>query len=158
MLEPLSLTVNGEVWQGLVDPFESLLEVLRERLDLTGAKQGCSQGECGSCTVLLDGKPVMACLTLALEAQGCQIETIEGLAGDSLHPLQQAFVEKGAVQCGFCTPGMIMSAKALMDRKPCFKEQDVRQALAGNHCRCTGYTKIIDAVLSVSEPAGDDYG
>ncbi|MCB1049198.1 MAG: (2Fe-2S)-binding protein [Acidobacteria bacterium] len=153
MPNPCRLMVNGEIWEGLVDPFETLLEVLRERLDLTGAKQGCSQGECGACTVLVDGNPVMACLMLALEAQNTQIETIESLATQELHPLQIAFVEKGAVQCGFCTPGMVLSAKALIDKNPHFQEQDVRAALAGNHCRCTGYTKIIDAVMSLSTGA-----
>ncbi len=146
------LTVNREQHELLVDPWETLSKVLRERLDLTGAKDGCSMGECGSCTVLVDGQPVMACLTLALEVGDRQVETIEGLAeGGRLHPLQRSFVERGAVQCGFCTPGMILSAKALLDDPGPVDEDRIKQALAGNHCRCTGYTKIIEAVLDAGE-------
>jgi aerobic carbon-monoxide dehydrogenase small subunit len=147
----LSMTVNGEPVEVAITPNTSLLEVLREDLGLTGVKEGCSEGVCGACTVLMDGQPVRSCLTLALEAEGSSILTIEGLAEDGrLHVLQQAFVDKGAVQCGFCTPGMILSAKALLDRQPRPTAQDIKRALAGNLCRCTGYQKILEAVTAAA--------
>ncbi len=141
------LIINKESKEILVEPGESLSHVLREKLDITGTKEGCGQGECGACTILLDGKPVMACMMLALECEGREIETIEGLASaEKLHPLQQSFVDKAAVQCGYCTPGMIMSAKALYDSNKDVSEQQIREAISGNHCRCTGYVKIVDAI------------
>ena len=129
-----------------------MLEVLREKLYLTGAKRVCDRGDCGACTVLIDGKAKLSCLTLAVKAQGKEILTVEGLARDEeLHPIQRAFVEQGAVQCGFCTPGMVLAAKALLDRNPTPSEEEVSEGLSGNLCRCTGYTKIIEAVLVASE-------
>jgi len=151
----MRLRVNGEerevgdAWAG-----ESLLHVLRERLRLPGSKNACEQGECGSCSVLLDGELVCACLVLALQARDREVVTIEGLAGDggaALHPIQEAFLEAGAVQCGFCTPGLIVAAHDLLRRHPDPAEADVREALAGNLCRCTGYAKILDAVRLAAE-------
>lgn len=143
----VSLLVNEKNYQLTTSPNRSLLEVLREDLNLTGAKNGCEAGECGACTVLLDGEAVNACLVLIGQADGHRIETIEGLEKNGrAHPLQKAFVAAGAVQCGFCTPGMIMAAKGLLDHNPSPTEADIRSALAGNLCRCTGYTKIIQAV------------
>jgi len=151
----IQLRVNGELYEVAVHPHWTLLEVLREELDLTGAKKGCDAGDCGGCTVILDGKPVVSCLTLAVEADGRDILTIEGLAQNGqLHPIQNAFVEHGAIQCGFCTPGMIMSAKALLDENPNPTEEEVRQAIAGNLCRCTGYVKIVEAILAASQGGG----
>ena len=151
MKHDVSFTVNGESYEVLVEPRESLLDVLRNKLNLTGTKKGCDTGDCGACTVLLDGEAVLACLTLAVRAQGKAIETIEGLAsGETLHPLQKAFIEKGALQCGYCTAGMIMSAKALLQRNPHPSVSSIKKALEGNLCRCTGYNKIVDAVLAVS--------
>jgi aerobic-type carbon monoxide dehydrogenase small subunit (CoxS/CutS family) len=148
---PLKLKVNNEELELLVEPHWTLLEVLREELDLTGTKEGCGEGVCGACTVLLDGKPVRACLTLALEAQGCSVTTVEGLAGEKgLDPLQDSFIRHGAVQCGFCTPGMIMAAKALLLENPCPQEEDIRKAISGNICRCTGYAKIVEAIAAVA--------
>jgi carbon-monoxide dehydrogenase small subunit len=148
----LSLTVNGAarevdgIWEG-----ESLLHVLRERLGLPGAKNACEQGECGSCSVYLDDLLVCACLVLARQAGGRRVTTVEGLApGDELHPLQQAFVDAGAVQCGFCTPGLIVAAHDLLARRPAPADAEIREALAGNLCRCTGYEKILDAVRLAS--------
>lgn len=147
MRREIRLKINGVEQQVLVAPWQSLLDVLREELGLTGTKKGCNEGECGACTVLLDGKPVNACLVLAVKADGREVTTVEGLAGPGgLHPLQQAFVEEGAVQCGFCTPGMLMAAKALLDTNPCPDEREIRAALAGNLCRCTGYVRIVRAV------------
>jgi aerobic carbon-monoxide dehydrogenase small subunit len=143
----VSLTVNGEpcdaeVWEG-----ESLLFALRERFGLPGAKNACEQGECGSCSVLLDGTLVCACLVLAAQAEGHEVVTVEGLAdGERLHPVQEAFVETGAVQCGFCTPGLVVASVDLLARQPHPTDDDIREALAGNLCRCTGYAKILDAV------------
>jgi carbon-monoxide dehydrogenase small subunit len=143
----LELTVNGErhetdAWGG-----ESLLYVLRERLGLPGSKNACEQGECGSCSVLLDGTLVCSCLVLAAQAEGHEVTTVEGLAdGDSLHPVQQAFVQAGAVQCGFCTPGLVVATVALLHERPAPTEDEIREALSGNLCRCTGYAKIFDAV------------
>ncbi len=143
----LKLNVNGEVRQVLAPANHSLLEVLRERCGLTGTKHGCELGECGACTVLLDGEPVLACLVLAVECEDRRVETVEGLSnGAALHPLQQAFADLGAAQCGYCTPGMLMTAKALLDSNPLASEMEVREALAGNLCRCTGYWKIVEAV------------
>ena len=145
------LRVNGEAYDLLTYPHRTLLEVLREDLHLTGAKESCGEGACGTCTVLLDGFPVRSCLLLAIEAEGREITTIEGLAaGGKLHPLQEAFVEQHAIQCGFCTPGMILTAKALLDAVPEPTEEEIRRALSGNICRCTGYAKIVDAVKAAS--------
>lgn len=152
MKQKVSFSVNGEVYEVEVEPWWTLLEVLREKLYLTGTKRGCDRGDCGACTVLINGIAKLSCLMLAVEAQGKEILTVEGLAQDKeLHPIQQAFVEQGAVQCGFCTPGMVLSAKALLDRNPTPSEEEVREGLSGNLCRCTGYTKIIEAVLVASE-------
>ncbi len=144
----IELVVNGDRYEVAVEPWRSLAEVLREDLGLTGTKIGCNHGDCGACTVILDGRSVCSCLTLAVEAEGLAITTIEGLApsGQELHPLQQAFVERGAVQCGFCTPGMILNAKQLLDETPRPSEEEIRHALSGNLCRCTGYAKIVDAI------------
>ncbi len=143
----INMKLNGISKDVLVDPNQTLLQVLREDLGLTGTKHGCGVGDCGSCTVLMDGEPVNSCLVLAAQADGREVTTIEGLAdGDRLHPLQESFVEKGAIQCGFCTPGMILSSKALLDKKKRPTETDVREAISGNLCRCTGYQKIVEAV------------
>jgi aerobic-type carbon monoxide dehydrogenase small subunit (CoxS/CutS family) len=143
----LALTVNGETRDVVVPVHKTLLEVLREDLNLTGTKHGCELGECGTCTVLVDGEPVLSCLALPLECQGREIKTVEGMAdGGQLHPLQQAFAELGAAQCGYCTPGILLTAEALLAENPTPTRDDVRVALAGNLCRCTGYTKILDAV------------
>ncbi len=147
----VTLRVNGETYDLLTYPHRTLLEVLREDLHLTGAKESCGEGACGSCTVLLDGLPVRSCLLLALEVEGRDITTIEGLAtGGKLHPIQEAFVEHHAIQCGICTPGMILTAKALLDATPEPTEEEIRRALSGNICRCTGYAKIVDAVKAAS--------
>ena len=139
--------MNGEVRDVVVEPRVTLLEALRERLGLTGTKRGCDMGQCGACTVLLDGQPIRSCLTLAINAQGQEITTIEGLARNGeLHPLQRAFHEHGAIQCGFCTPGMILTARALLDENPTPTATEVRKAISGNLCRCTGYQQIVDAI------------
>jgi carbon-monoxide dehydrogenase small subunit len=152
MKRRLELNVNDEVWEIEVEPHRTLLEVLREDLSLTGAKEGCGLGSCGACTVLIDGAPVLSCLTLAVEAQSKSITTVEGLMKDNKpDPVQEAFVSHGAIQCGFCTPGSIMSAKALLERNPKPSREEIREALSGNLCRCTGYKKIIEAVESLSE-------
>ena len=146
----LQLTVNGQPQQWTIAPGDVLLDVLR-REGFFGVKRGCETGECGACTVLLNGKPVNTCLLFAAQAEGCEVLTIEGLAqGEKLAPLQEAFLDHGAVQCGFCTGGMILSAKALLDRQPNPSEEEVREALAGHFCRCTGYRKPVDAVLSAA--------
>ena len=148
---PIKLKVNGETHQVEVEPRMTLLDFIRNELNLTGTKEGCGEGDCGACTVVIDGRAVNACLTLAVEADGCDVLTIEGVAdGDKLHPLQQAFIEYGAIQCGFCTPGMILTAKTFLEnnRKP--TEQEVRKAIAGNLCRCTGYDKIVKSILAVA--------
>ena len=143
----VALNLNGDAYELAIAPTHTLLEVLREEAGLTGTKHGCKQGECGLCTVLIDGHPQFSCLTLAVEAQGSEIRTVEGLArGGELHPLQQAWGEKGASQCGYCSPGMLMSAQALLERNPSPSRSEIREALAGNLCRCTGYLAIIDAV------------
>jgi carbon-monoxide dehydrogenase small subunit len=147
----LAFTVNGQAHEALVEPHWTLLEVLRSELGLTGTKENCLEAECGVCTVLLDDKAVNACIVLAAQCQGRQIVTIEGLAGpDGLHPLQRAFIEHGAVQCGYCIPGMILAAKTYLDQNPEPNEAEVREALAGNLCRCTGYQKIVEAVLAAA--------
>jgi len=147
----ITLQVNGEVHEVYAFPNMTLLEVLREELHLTGAKESCGQGACGACTVLLDGLPVRSCLLLAREAEGRQVVTIEGLAsGGKLHPIQEAFIEHHAIQCGFCAPGMILTAKALLDRTPDPTEGEIRRALAGNICRCTGYVKIVEAIKAAA--------
>jgi carbon-monoxide dehydrogenase small subunit len=151
MKQPMTFTINGGIYEDEIDVRRTLLEVLRENFGLTGTKKGCNEGECGTCTVLLDGKPVASCLVLAVEAQGKRIETVEGLAqGGELHPLQQAFVEHGAFQCGFCTPGVLMAAKGLLDENPNPSEAEVRRAIAGNLCRCTGYNKYVEAILDTA--------
>ena len=151
MTQNIELKINGEFHEVTVDPQRTLLEVLREDLDLTGTKAGCGAGECGSCTVIMDGKAVLSCLVLALNAEGKEVVTIEGLArGDELHPLQESFIEKWGFQCGFCTPGMLMSAKALLDENPNPTEDEVKEAIASNLCRCTGYVKPIEAIMDAS--------
>jgi len=148
----IRLIVNGESYTLAVEPCESLLDVLRDKLSLTGTKKGCNRGDCGACTIIMDGKTVNSCLVLAVEAGDKEVVTIEGLANKGqLHPIQEAFVQQGAVQCGYCTPGMIMSAKALLDENPNPTEEEVRQAIGGNLCRCTGYVKIVDAVKKAAE-------
>lgn len=147
----VELKINGETYGLAVEPWRTLQAVLRDDLGFTGAKEACSTGDCGACTVIMDGKTVASCLVLAVEAHGKEILTIEGLAKDGqLHPLQEAFVELGAIQCGYCTPGMILSAKSLLDENPKPNEAEVKNAIAGNLCRCTGYTKIIEAILAAS--------
>jgi aerobic-type carbon monoxide dehydrogenase small subunit (CoxS/CutS family) len=143
----LSLTVNGETREVLVAVHKTLLEVLREDLNLTGTKHGCELGECGTCTVLVDGEPVLSCLVLPVEMEGRTVKTVEGMAdGGTLHPLQQAFAELGAAQCGYCTPGILLTAEALLAASASPTRDEIKAALAGNLCRCTGYTKILDAV------------
>ena len=152
MKQLITLSVNGESYQVAVEPSMTLLDVLRDGLGLIGAKKGCDLGNCGSCTVLLDGKPVLSCLLLAVEAQDKDILTIEGLAENGqLHPLQQAFIDYSALQCGFCTPGMLLSAKALLDENPQPTEEEVKEAISGNLCRCTGYIEIVEAILKVAQ-------
>jgi carbon-monoxide dehydrogenase small subunit len=151
MIKQITLKVNGREKSVAVEARQTLLDVLRYDLRLTGTKEGCGDGNCGSCTVLMDGQAVNSCLVLAIEADGHNILTIEGLAQDGkLHPLQQAFIDEGAVQCGFCTPGMIMNAKAILDVNPHPTEDQLRLAIAGNLCRCTGYDKIVRAILKVA--------
>ena len=143
----IQLTVNGQTHDLVTRPERTLLDVLREDLGLTGSKRGCDLGACGACAVLLDGRPISSCLTLAVEASGREIVTVEGLAqGGALHPVQEAFVEHGAVQCGFCTPGMVIAVKGLLDERPHPEDAEILEALSGNLCRCTGYVKILDAV------------
>ena len=146
----LRLTVNGELRQWTIAPGDLLLDVLR-REGFYGVKRGCEKGECGACTILLNGKPINSCLMFAAQAEGCELLTIEGLAqGDTLDPLQEAFLDHGAVQCGYCSPGMILNAKALLARKPHPTEEEVREALSGNYCRCTGYLKPVEAILAAA--------
>jgi aerobic-type carbon monoxide dehydrogenase small subunit (CoxS/CutS family) len=149
--QEIQLEINGNTYSISVLPQRTLLEVLREDLGLIGTKEGCSEGECGVCTVLLDGFPVRSCLLLVVDVRGRKITTIEGLSKNGrLHPIQNAFIEQGAIQCGFCTPGMILSAKALLDEKPSPTEEEIRMGLSGNLCRCTGYVKIFKAVQAVT--------
>ena len=152
MNRTIKLTVNSEVHELSIEPRETLLEILRRRLDLTGTKLGCDQQVCGTCTVLLDGKPIKSCITLAVQANGREVTTIEGLEepDGTLHPMQQAFIDHGAIQCGFCTPGMVLTAKAFLDENPRPTELDVRKAISGNLCRCTGYQKIVEAILAAT--------
>jgi carbon-monoxide dehydrogenase small subunit len=148
----IQLRVNGEEHDVVVTPNATLVEVLREELELTGTKVGCGEGACGMCTVLMDGKPVRSCLTLAVEAQGKDIVTIEGLTEDGeLQPVQRAFIEHGAIQCGFCSPAMILTSQALLEENPHPTEEEVRRAISGVVCRCTGYAKIVEAVLAAAE-------
>ena len=152
MKQDIALRVNGYTYYLSVDTHRTLVEVLRDTLGLTGTKKSCNEGECGACTVLMDGKPGASCLVLAVEAQGKEITTIEGLAeGAKLHPVQEAFAKHSAVQCGFCTPGMIMMAKAFLDENPKPAPAEVRKAISGNLCRCTGYQQIVDAIIAASE-------
>jgi aerobic carbon-monoxide dehydrogenase small subunit len=153
MRKKIAFRVNGQEREITVEPRQTLLDALRYDLHLTGTKEGCGAGNCGSCTVLLNGQPVNSCLVFAIEVDGQEITTIEGLAqGGKLHPLQQAFIDEGAVQCGFCTPGVILAAKAFLDSNPRPTEAQARVAIAGNLCRCTGYDKIVRAILKVAEP------
>jgi carbon-monoxide dehydrogenase small subunit len=148
----INLNINNEKYNLSVKPNTLLLDLLRDEIGLTGTKRGCDTGECGACTVLINGVPVNSCLVLAVEVDGKDITTIEGLSHNGkLHPIQETFIEKGAVQCGFCTPGMILSAKALIDNNPDPTEQDIKVAIAGNLCRCTGYKKIIEAISAAAE-------
>jgi carbon-monoxide dehydrogenase small subunit len=153
----LGVRVNGEDEQVSFAPYKTLLEVLREDLNLTGTKHGCELGECGACAVLVDGVPVLSCLTLALECEGRSVETVEGLAsGTKLHPLQAAFADCGGSQCGYCTPGMLMTAKALLEHEPNPSRERIKEAIAGNICRCTGYNQIVEAIESAAaELRGD---
>lgn len=148
----IELLVNGEKYQLKVEPWRTLVEVLREKLGLMGTKKSCNEGECGACTLIMDGKSVTSCLVLALDAQGKEIITIEGLSkGETLHPIQESFLKHGGVQCGFCTPGMVMSAKALLDENPNPDLDETRRAISGNLCRCTGYQHIVDSIMAVPE-------
>jgi len=161
--QTIVLVVNGDRYEVAIDPWRSLAEVLREDLRLIGTKIGCNQGDCGACTVLLDGRSVSSCLKLAVEADQREVTTIEGLApsADTLHPIQRAFVDKGAVQCGFCTAGMILSASFLLENNASPTEEEIRLGLSGNICRCTGYNKIVDAIQSAADnmnAAGDEGG
>lgn len=147
----ISIRVNGRAYRVATAPHRTLLEVVREDLHLTGAKQGCGTGDCGACSMIVDGKLINSCLVLAPEVDGVEITTIEGLAEDGrLHPLQQAFIDHGAVQCGYCIPGMILAAKALLDANPHPTEGEIRRAIAGNLCRCTGYAKVVEAIAAVA--------
>ena len=147
----VTTTINGEATEFLCEPQLTMLDVLRDELRLTGSKEGCSSGDCGACSITVDGRLVCSCLMLGVEAEGRKIETIEGMAkGDKLHPLQQKFLEHAALQCGFCTPGILVAAKALLDRNPDPSETEIRYWLAGNLCRCTGYDKIVRAVLDAA--------
>jgi carbon-monoxide dehydrogenase small subunit len=152
MKKLISLTINDKTYEVAVEPNQTLVDVLRYQLGLTGTKKGCEMGDCGSCTVIMDGKPVNSCLVLAMQATGRDIRTIEGLATEEgLHPVQKAFVEKQGIQCGFCSSGMILSAKSLLDRNPNPSELEIRKAISGNLCRCTGYQKIVESVQAAGE-------
>ena len=154
-MKQIKITVNGKTHELQVKPWETLLEVIRDELGLTGTKEGCGLGECGACTVIMDGNTVNACLVLAPEADGKEVTTIEGLAqGDTLHPIQEAFMEQGGLQCGFCTPGIILSTKALLDENPKPTDEEMRRGLAGNFCRCTGYTKIFESIKAAAQRGG----
>ena len=152
MKQPITLRINGEDFDVVVEGRTRLLDAIRDQCNLTGAKEGCSTGDCGACTVLMNGNPITSCMTFAMAAQGKELTTIEGVGQNGhLHPLQETFMELGGLQCGICTPGMILSAKALLDANPRPTKDEIRFALAGNLCRCTGYTKIVDAVVAASE-------
>lgn len=152
MKHGMHLTINGEPYELLVEPYWSLLDMLRDQLHLTGTKRGCDEGDCGACTVLIQGKTATSCMMLALDAKDKDVVTVEGLAkGDKLHPVQEAFVQYGGVQCGYCTPGLIMSAVGLLRENPTPTEEDVRYSIGGNLCRCTGYAKVIQAILNAAE-------
>jgi carbon-monoxide dehydrogenase small subunit len=152
MKQTIHFTLNGESVEVEIEPHLTLLQLLREELELTGTKEGCGMGECGSCTVLLDGKTVNSCIFPAMEVDGRRVTTIEGLTDvqGNLHPIQNAFIEYGAIQCGFCTPGMVLSAKALLDENPKPTEEEIRSGIAGNLCRCTGYLQIVQAIKAAS--------
>ncbi len=151
MRKQLRLIVNDEPRQAQVEPYFSLLDTLRDELHLTGTKKGCDEGDCGACTVLLNGKPVTSCMVLALSTQDAEVTTIEGLANqESLHPVQRAFVDHGGLQCGFCTPGLIMASVGLLESNPSPTEEDVKFAIGGNLCRCTGYSKVVEAILAAA--------
>ncbi|MEW6529286.1 MAG: (2Fe-2S)-binding protein [Thermodesulfobacteriota bacterium] len=155
MKQAIALTVNGDTYEVLIAPNQTLLEVLRDKLGLTGTKKGCDLGACGACTVLLDGEAYLSCLMLAVDAVGKEIVTIEGLSqGGELHPLQKSFVELGGLQCGFCTPGIIMTAKAVLEEEPQPTEESVKKKMAGNLCRCTGYKKVVESIMSASGSMG----
>ncbi len=158
MKHVVQLNVNGDIHEVLVSSNQTLLEVLRDKLGLMGTKRGCDLGACGACTVLIDGEAYLSCLTIAMDAVGKEITTIEGLSqGGDLHPLQRAFVEKGGIQCGFCTPGMILTANAILDEEKRPTEESIKKKMAGNLCRCTGYKKIVEAVLSLAkQPDAED--
>jgi len=148
----INLIVNNKAYEIAVLPNRTLTQVLREDLNLLGTKEGCGIGDCGACTVILNGRPVNSCLVLAVQANGCNIQTIEGVADENnLHPIQEAFVEYGAIQCGFCTPGMVLSAKSLLEKNPKPTEMEIREAISGNLCRCTGYQKIVEAIQAASK-------
>lgn len=153
MKQTVKFILNGEPIEVEIEPHLTLLQLLRDKLEMTGTKEGCGMGECGACTVLLDGKAVNSCIFPALEVQGKKVTTIEGLtdAQGNLHPIQKAFIDYGAIQCGFCTPGMVLSAKALLDERPKPTEEEIRHGIAGNLCRCTGYLQILQAIKAVSE-------
>jgi carbon-monoxide dehydrogenase small subunit len=161
MKRVIELDINGAAYDVVISPQDLLIDVLRQKLDLTGTKKGCGQGDCGTCTVLIDGRRALACLTLAIACEGRRILTIEGMEKNGvLHPIQQAFIDKGAVQCGYCTPGMVLSAKALLDENPAPTEHEIKLGISGNLCRCTGYVKIVDAVRDAAGrlQAGADSG
>ena len=151
MKQLITVTVNNQEYELAVEPNLTLLDLLRYRLELTGTKKGCDEGDCGACTVIMNGKAVSSCLVLAVQADGKEILTIEGMeTEEGIHPIQQAFIDNGAIQCGFCTPGMILSAKALLDRNPHPSEEEIRTGISGNLCRCTGYQKIVEAIEEAS--------
>jgi len=153
----ITLTVNDTAYEVAINPWQTLLDVLRDDLGLIGTKKGCDVGTCGVCTVIMDGKAVLSCLLLAVECEGQNITTIEGISSpDSLHPIQTSFIENGAIQCGFCTPGIIMTSKALLDENPQPTDDQIKEALAGTFCRCTGHIKIMEAVKKVAQPADEE--
>jgi len=155
----LSLTVNSTAYEIAANPWQTLLDVLRDELGLTGTKRGCSLGTCGVCTVIIDGKAILSCLTLAVECEGRSVTTIEGIStAESLHPVQKSFIEHGAIQCGYCTPGIVMTAKALLDENPHPNDDEIKEALAGTFCRCTGHVKIMEAVKKLSQPGQEETG
>lgn len=157
MKKIITLTVNDTAYEVAINPWQTLLDVLRDELGLIGTKKGCDVGTCGVCTVIMDGKAVLSCLLLAVECEGQNITTIEGISSpDSLHPIQTSFIENGAIQCGFCTPGIIMTSKALLDENPQPTDDQIKEALAGTFCRCTGHIKIMEAVKKVAQPAEEE--